>query len=566
MSSLSQMQAAVNEQERINSQLRRELAALESGIANAQHKWSELTGRINGTLQNGHNRMVNSHQRTLQAYELQLEIEEMFKLYKCKELANKKIRACKNKVYYDFANYNAVRKIVRAILDNIEHNFVSTAALTKAVEVKHLQLPDFWLTCALLSLMAWQNDDRELAERSLARACKLDKKNTCIFFFAFYLRMGRETTALKWFAEYIACARTGEDQTNILLMFAIANNTLQQECGDEVLSKINAFIDRLIKEDLARTGYSEDEIVERIRMYHKAFKTVDAVDYPLLSKYCTDMSFLTTQLANAKTNVKLLDFIVNTVNVTAKEKTTFLNSFIEDVIDRANTVEKDVVNEIKYNELIIENDGHTDIAKEQYDEWLKHQETEFEMIAEMVNWVYRADDEEVSPAAKRMMFVLTKNLIKTAIDRDVTAYRNAHRHTLAIKIGEYESTADLSKSDSENSKIEQYFRDKAAALAAQEKMWPCFVWFGVGALATVGTIALAQPALLVGTAAGIIGGVAKILLTNKRKKNIFAQSEIDANNTKSVFSQVAAEYAKYNEDYLAYDRYYEEIEAEFAKI
>ena len=77
------------------------------------------------------------------------------------ELANKRIRECNNKKIYDFANYSAVRKIVIAMLDNIELGLVSDETITKAVEIKHLQLPDYWLTCALLSLMAWKNDDKE---------------------------------------------------------------------------------------------------------------------------------------------------------------------------------------------------------------------------------------------------------------------------------------------------------------------------------------------------------------------------------------------------------------------
>ena len=566
MSSLSEMRSAVAQQERINSQLRNELYALSNGISRASSSWHNLTNYINSTLNNGANRVMSSHERTVRAYELQCEIEEMYKLFKNIELANKKIRACKNKIYYEFANYSAVRKIVQAMLNNIETTFVSDATITKAIEVKHLQLPDYWLTCALLSIMAWRNDDKELAQKALERACKLDKKNTSIFFFAFHIRIGKDNVALKWFSEYITCARTGEDQQNIMLMFSIINKTIVENCNDELVSKINAFIDQLIKEDISRSGYSEDEIIERIRGYLGIYRANDSVDYPLLANYCKEMDFLRNELMAAKSNIKILDFILKTVNVTVKEKNDFLNQFIDDLIAKTNESEKDVSNEIKYNELIIAHNGNIEAAKAEYDEWLTHNEMEFTIISEMVDWIYKQDCDGMNPTIRQMMFKLTKNLNREAIKRNVDSYRSKFRKKLKIKINEYEATADLSNANAECSKIEEYYNNEAQRLIALEKTWPCFVWFGVGALSVVGTIALQAPQLLIGTAIGAIGGVIKIIATKKKKERIAKEYEIASNNTKATFVQLSEEFNKFVAEYQEYDNYYNEIETEFEKM
>ncbi len=566
MSSLSEIRYAVAEQERINSQLKSELYALSNGISRASSSWNNLTNLINNTLNNGTNRIVSSHERTVQAYELQCEIEEMYKIFKNIELANKKIRACKNKMYYEFANYSAVRKIVQAMLNNIETSFVSDAAITKAVEVKHLQLPDYWLTCALLSIMAWRNDDKELAQKALERACKLDKKNTSIFFFAFHIRIGKDNVALKWFSNYITCARTGEDQENIMLMFSIINKTLVENCNDELVSKINAFINQLIKEDISRNGYNEDEMVERIRGYLGAYRANDSVDYPLLANYCKEMDFLKSELMAAKSNIKILDFILKTVNVTTKEKNDFLNKFIDDLIAKTNKSEKEVSNEIKYNELVISNNGNIEAAKAEYDEWLKHNETEFTIISEMIDWIYRQDSEGMNPTIKQMMFKLTKNLNEEAIKRNVEAYRNKFKKKFSIKINEYETIADFTNINGECSKIEEYFKKKAQELIALEKIWPCFIWFGIGALSIAGTIAMQTPQLLLGTVIGAIGGILKIISTNKRKQRIAKDCEIASNGTKNSFMQLSEEFKKFVNEYQEYDNYYNDIESEFAKL
>ena len=566
MSSVSEMRSAVAQQERINSQLRNELYALSNGISKASNSWYNLTNLINNTLNNGANRVISSHERTVQAYELQCEIEKMYKLFKNIELANKKIRACKNKIYYEFANYSAVRKIVQAMLNNIETTFVSDATITKAVEVKHLQLPDYWLTCALLSIMAWRNDDKQLAQKALERACKLDKKNTSIFFFAFHIRIGKDNVALKWFSNYITCARTGEDQQNIMLMFSIINKTIVENCNDELISKINGFINQLIKEDISRSGYSEDEVIERIRAYLGAYRANDSVDYPLLANYCKEMDFLKSELMAAKSNIKILDFILKTVNVTVKEKNDFLNQFIDDLIAKTNKSEKDISNEIKYNELVISHNGNVEAAKSEYDEWLTHNETEFTIITEMIDWIYKQDSDGMNPTIRQMMFKLTKNLNHEAIKRNVEAYRNRFKKKLDIKINEYETKADFSNVNGECTKIEDYFNNKAQELIALEKMWPCFIWFGIGAAAIAGTIAMQAPQLLVGTAIGAIGGIIKIVATKKKKERIAKDCEIASNSTKGSFMQLAEEFKKFVSEYHEYDNYYNEIESEFAKL
>lgn len=566
MSSLYEIRAAVSEQERINSELRNELYKLSNGVANASNKWYNLSNLINTTLSNGTNRIVNSHERTLQAYELQCEIEKMYRLFKNIELANKKIRACKNKMYYEFANYRAVRKIVQAMLNNIEVSFVSDEAIAKAVEVKHLQLPDYWLTCALLSIVAWKNDDKELAVKALERACKLDKKNTSVFFFAFHIRIGKDNVALKWLSEYISCSRTGEDQQNILLMFAIVNKTIRENCNDELTSKVNGFINQMVKEDFAKSGYNEDDAVNMVRGYIKKYRTNDSLDYPLLNKYCKEMDFLKNLLMSAKSNIKILDFILKTVNVTSQEKNDFLGQFIDDLIAKTNKSEKEISNEIKYNELIISHKGNIEPAKEEYDNWIKHNETEFSIVWEMIDFIYGKGSEEISPVIKKMMFVFTKKLNSEAVKRNVESYRNQFKNKLSIKINDYETVADLTNVPGECGKIEEYFKNKAKHLISLEKIWPCFIWFGIGALSTVGAIAMSSPALFVGTAFGIAGGILKIVLTKKKKERIAKDCEIASNSTKSLFKQLSEEFSKYVAEYKEYDNYYNDIESEFAKL
>lgn len=566
MASVSEMQALVSEQRAIRSRLQSELYELESGISNAANKWSQITTHVNNTLITGHNRVNSSHELALKAYEIQCDIERIYKLYKYVESANKKIRELQNKIYYDFANYNAVRKIVESMLNNIEVSFVSDRVLTKAIEVKHLQLPDYWLTCALLSIMAWKNDDRPMAEKALERACKLDIKNTSVFFFAFYLRMEKNGVALKWFKNYVSCELTGADDINILFMFSLLSRSAEKDCDDKLYSEINDFVNDTIQKCLSAEGYSEQDMISKICIYLKAMSPHDLLKYPVLNKYCTESGLYSEILSSAKNNVNILEFVRKVVHISSIEKKNRINSFIDDVIRRANSSETDVRNEIYHNKLIIKHGGEKETADEEYAEWIKHNVNQLNIISEMIEWIYNPGDTDINSAEKQRIFTLTSNLSKKAIDRNVQEYRDSMRNQADIEIGEYKTNADLTNEPAEHQKIDEYFTGKADALRAQQKIWPSFIWFGAALLGGIGALLLSMPVLFVVTVAGIIGGIGHILITNKRKKNITRDCMREAQSAKEIFSRMYGEFKQYIEEYKSFDRYYNDITEEFNSI
>lgn len=565
MASLSQMRSMVYEQERLNSELRNQLYELEVGINRAGNSWDQLSNRITGTLVTGEKRMNSSHERALAAYEIQCDIERIYRLFKNVELANKKIRECNNKIYYDFANYNAVRKIVEAMLGNLEVSFVSDKTITKAVEIKHLQMPDYWLTCALLSIMAWRRDDRVLAERALERACMLDKKNTSMFFFAFHMRIERDSVALQWFRNYITCEKTGEDSANILFMFSIITKMTGIETDDGTYSEIENYVNSLIEERLSSEGYSEEDMVKRIMGYYNAMCSFDSINYPALTRFCRDNKTLIELMGCAKNNIKILEFIRKTLNITSDEKKDRLNKFIDEIIRRANTAEIDVRNEIRYNETVIKLKGDVETAKADHEYWLEHNRTDLDIISEMVDWVYNAGETEVKDAERERMFIIISGISRKAVDAVVNNYRARFKTVYPIKINEYESQADLTDSATESRKIDSYFSEKARKLIEMESIKSAYIFFGAAILGIIGGIAL-SPTLFAATPIGIVGGIVKIVLTNRAKKFIAKNCEIDAENTKSTFKLMQDDFVKYTKDYRSYDAYYNEICAEFDKI
>ena len=363
--SISSLEAELNRQRAINRELRQELNEIASGVLSGYQALEQCNRTICDTLNNSHQKLEGSHSRELSSIEMQAEIDKMYVKFKQMELANKKIRECNNKKYYDFANYRTVRKLVQGMMDNLDVHMVSDAVIYKSVEAQQLKTPDYWLTCVLIAVMAWKNDDRPLAERAIQIALEMDKKNSAVFFMLFNLRMQRDDAALKWFLTYQECPLKGSDQRTFLVLFALVGKTVNQreELSSHTREKINRFIRDVIEANLHAEGYDEAEMVQRVQTYYDRMDGRETLAYPLLQKHCTDFSSLATAMNKAKGNVEILTFLKSVIHVGPAERNAFIKNFVDELIAQANPSEQEVYDEIRYNELVIRYQGEVEQAK-----------------------------------------------------------------------------------------------------------------------------------------------------------------------------------------------------------
>lgn len=564
-SQLSELQSQLRKAERINAELRSELSTIERGVNRAHKDLEDYNGKIRGTLDSCNGTMRSSHQRVIDAIEVQGEIEKMYVRFKQVELANKKIRAANNKKYYDFANYRTVRKIVQGIMDNLDINIVSDKTITKSVEVQHLQTPDYWLTCVLISVMAWRNNDKELAERAIVRAINLDKKNSAIFYMLYNLRMGREDAALKWFYTYQECELKGSDQRTFLMLFSLVSKTLADNVDDSTKNEIFAFINKVIDSNMKAFGYSKTDIVAQIRQYINRMQPSDQLEYSYLRKFCTEFELMSANMMQAKNNINILEFILRTVNVPIEQKNTFLKGYIDELIATPNQSEKDVYDEIAYNELVIRYEGEIETAKEVFAAEQAKKADDLNLIAEMIDWIYERDSQDVNGQIRLNMFALTKALQEQAVDEHVEDYRSRRKANYWVTIGEYSTEVNFKREDEEYSKVSSYFTGMRDQAIASIKNWKAFIGFGVGVAAAA--CAFFVEYWLFAVALIGMGYGAGVLISNKSQiKQLVQKCAESIKATNDTLQKLFVEFSKYQTELDEYDSYYKRIKNEFNKI
>ncbi len=564
-SELNALERELSQAQQINRELRGELSTITNGVSNANKELSDYNSKIRNTLDNCNGTMNSSHQRVVDAIVLQGEIEVLYTRFKHVELANKKIRECNNKKYYDFANYRTVRKIVQGIMDNLDVQMVSDKTITKSVEVQHLQTPDYWLTCVLISVMAWRNNDKELADRAMARAINLDKKDSAIFYMLFNLRMGRDEAALKWFYTYQECELKGSDQRTFLMLFSLVSKTLSDTVDENTKNEVFSFIKKVIDANMKASGYNEDEIIARIKHYFNRMQPSDQLQYSMLRKCCGEFDQLTSTMMQAKNNINILEFILKTSNVPEEQKNTFLKGYIDELIASPNQAEKEVYDEIAYNELVIKLEGDVSAAKEQFDAEQTKNANDLNLIDEMIDWIYERESQEVNGQIKLSMFTLTKMLQEKAAESHVENYRARRKNNYAATLGEYSTTINFKREDEEYDKIKKFYTEKKDAELATIKAWPAYIGFGVAVAALIGCFFVGF-GLLVLTLGGAGYGAFKLLSNKSHVKQCEQKCEESIKATSETMSKLFAEFKQYNKELDEYDAYYEQIKDAFAKI
>lgn len=567
MSSISSLEAELSRQKAINRELRSQLSEIESGVLAGYNALEACNQQICQTLNASAEKLASSHQTGLDAIATQQEIDVLYTRFKQMELANKKIRECNNKKYYEFSNYRTVRKQMQAIMDNLDLNMVSDRIIYKSVEKEHLMRPDYWLTCVMIAIMAWRSDDKPLADRALAQAIKLDKKSTSICLMLFNIRMQRNAAALKWFFTYQECSLKGSDQRTFLMLFALLSRTVSrsEDIDDETREEIQSFIQRVVNASMESDGYSQEEMVARALACYNRMNSREEPAYPYLKTYCTSFPQLAQAMGMAQGNLQILQFVKNVVHVDELQRNTYISRFMDELITEANDAEKEVYQEIRYNEMVIDCKGDVEQAKARFNAEQKHDETQLNLVAEMLHWIFAGDEEEVNPQSRLNMFTLTKEIQQQAIQAHTNAYRSVEKNTLPVVIQDYSASVNFSDEEGTRQNISTFYCAKRDQALAAIKDWPAYIAFAVAA-ASLGAAAFVNPLLLILTLAGIGAGIVTLLTNRSQRSACQLQCDNSIQAVAEIMHCLFEDHRKYLEELDHYDAYTTPLEAEFADL
>lgn len=568
-SEISSLRSECNQLERENSQMRGEINAIINSAAAAANSVGRSAANANAVLTKSNNVIEYSNQVLEEVTAEQENISFLYRGFKNIETANKKIRELNNKIYFEFANFRMVRKIVRAFVDNFNLDIVNPERIYKAVEKEHLQSPDFWLSCAMLAIMHWKDDDASAANRALKKAMELDDRQTTLFFMSFNLILGRKDAALKWFEYYCKTEKTGNDASIILLLLHATN--IRENDGDAFTKRIKEYLFEEFEKSKELNDW--DEMVDFVKGHLVQFNTSENFVFDNMRNYVKDYSRMSNMLSLAKDNQAILDFVETTNCATRDKGFVYVEKFINELLDTPDKKERAYTDEIAYNEMIIKCTGDLGAAEQAFKAQHEYEVAPLNLMYECVNWLFGTSAVECSAVAKSNMFVLCRELIEQATEKYYKEYRALKTNTHPVEVREYNTNMDFNNKTVEEQKAKKFYNDKLNAQLATVKNTPvvlciifaalCFIG-GIVAMICKNSLGAGATVLMVFCMLGaIVLAIMAVVksISNKKKKEMIKQNiERLLQNLLAVITKLFDENAEFLRLYDEFDRVTEQID------
>ena len=115
-----------------------------------------------------------------------------------------------------FKYYDEVRKQVTGLLQSVDLAVVRRETITNMAEQIVMKTPGYWLGRCFVALTAWINNQKDIAEKVLNDAMRLNDEDTSLFFFLVNVRIGRDKPALTWLNRYLSMQDPNHLNMNII--------------------------------------------------------------------------------------------------------------------------------------------------------------------------------------------------------------------------------------------------------------------------------------------------------------------------------------------------------------
>lgn len=621
---VSEAQSELNKIERENDRLRNEISSMVSAIRGSRDDIEKiLTDSIN-RLENDRVSVHNSHVTLENAYNIHISTEQEYALFKNVEEAYKSIRQINNKIKYEMAEHESLRKIASAMVDNLSSHTVSMESLRtqaekvflksgnlqglKKGEIGGSKVADFWLAFAMLYIFYDYANETEAGVRAIEQAKEIDATSTYTFLFMYYMCAKDFAKATNWF-DKIPDKKSLFANEKIMLYLFLVKSASEYRTGYAVLdSKLVALWDeffggkvsdashivqKILKWYYASTVckyYEENEghdkkITEFSDVLQNPKPLIDSItdsekSFKVIKEHVSEYKDMMLSLAIANENEKINNLIgIYEYGENRNYYGNYVSYMVDEFIKSSSTKALDEYKaQIEEYEAVIACKGDKAKAKT----YLFAQKAEKEKSSS-VDYMYRWLNEEEEEYAmkdriKKASFIALRKYYLQAYKLFRKSYLDILPKKYKIKINDFETDTDFSNQEADEKKVKRFYEHKAEMLKAAISKWQIIVFPILAALLTGGGVYLMidkigpGSGMLFGMACFVAAAVAIFGTLFKMRKNKRKATEIDIkieeeyrltlNELKKVYSEYKENFKK---KFSSTEEYSKEIQDNLSK-
>lgn len=379
--------------------------------------------------------------------------------HKALQLAETRQGNLKQDLQIRFGYYAEVRRMATGILQSVDTGVVSDDTLRHTTEEVMIKAPNYWLAPALVTIASWIRNDKNTAEKALHESLKRDDYKTTLFFMLVMRRLGRNEACLQWINRYFLHQNPHYlDREFVIILEAITTGAFQPASHQLMITNVKSWIHQLTQTD----NYIDKQKIQWISFFETKGSLTEE-KYPLLEKFATNWDHLKDSLTQARSHHALdLHFknIFETTTDYSKATKVQLDEILSLLVTNFDDEELPLQNEVRLNQLIIQQDGDKKAAQSLMNEEKHLFDEKVDFLQMLTNAAF---DPELSGATKvtqALAVSISQPWILEAHDTFTAKYRNEIEEKIELIIDGFKtSTPDGSDETEQIQKHNQYWSD-----------------------------------------------------------------------------------------------------------
>ncbi len=262
-----------------------------------------------------------------------------------------------------FRYYDEVRRQVTGLLQSVDLAVVRRETITKMAEEVVLKTPNYWLGRCFVALTAWVNNQKDIAQKALDDAMRLDDEDTSLFFFLVNIRINRNKPALIWLNRYLSMQDPSHLNMNII---NVMNSMISGIYGLDAKTMLLSYLEKWKGELDSLAGVNEDNEATW-HNFMELFGNSISVEESYYSYLQSSKSWplIRNKLRKAELYNSLLRVFKNMFDQKEQNIPNHIyeaDIMLNDLITNYDKDEYEIRKEIIKNKLIIEENGNLDRA------------------------------------------------------------------------------------------------------------------------------------------------------------------------------------------------------------
>lgn len=383
-----------------------------------------------------------------------------------------------------FTRHQTVRKYVTGILQAADVSLVKKETMAECTEELMVAVPHYWLVPALIALVAWLNDDKDLAERALREAIARDDEKTSLLFALICRRASRNHAANTWLHRYFSM----QDPLNIerkliVVLDAYANGLFGGDSRGLCAQQLGAWIAELEE----TVGFREKQIERWKTAIEGKIPGNSHSQYQYLSKYAKNWEAIRNTLNNSMLHAEMHTYLRSVFEHPAedlKDLKKELDDLLNSLVSNFDANELPLREQLRFADLVIEAKGDEGEAARRFSAEKSSFDEHSDLTQLLTNAAMNPELVHASHATQKLSMSISRDWMIAAYDDVTLKMRDRAVSEIEFEIEGFNgTTVDGSNEDALCVELEKHFtavRDGRLAAVKQSPM--DFFLLGAGVL------------------------------------------------------------------------------------